>query len=65
MAADRRLRQAYAQATRAGVSRAALVNYRNRWASLRFGARRDPMRTIGAYGDMAQDLNRMARQARS
>jgi uncharacterized protein YecT (DUF1311 family) len=65
MAADRRLRRAYAQATRAGVERARLVSYRNRWASLRHRADDQPTRVIAAYGDMAQDLSRLAREARS
>jgi uncharacterized protein YecT (DUF1311 family) len=63
--ADRRLRRAYASATRAGVERGRLVSYRNRWASLRHRADDQPARVIAAYGDMARDLNRLARQARS
>jgi type IV secretory pathway VirB10-like protein len=65
LAADRKLRRAYAQATRAGVERARLVSYRNRWASLRHRADEQPMRVIAAYSDMAQDLSRLAREARS
>ncbi|HEY8615170.1 hypothetical protein [Phenylobacterium sp.] len=63
--ADRRLRRAYAQATRAGVERARLVSYRNRWDRLRHRADDQPARVIAAYGDMARDLSRLARDARS
>lgn len=64
IAADRRLRQAYASATRAGVPRATLVSYRNRWASLRHRADRDPGRVIAGYQDMAGDLRRLADRER-
>ncbi|WP_374469502.1 hypothetical protein [Phenylobacterium sp.] len=63
--ADRRLRRAYASATRAGVARASLVSYRNRWASLRHRADDQPSRVIAAYSDMARDLDNLARRARS
>jgi hypothetical protein len=65
LAADRRLRRAYADATRAGVSNGRLESYRNRWASLRHRADDQPARVIRAYGDMARDLNRLAASARS
>ena len=61
MAADRRLRQAYARAGDAGVSRPAMVSYRNRWAVLRRQAIRDPGRVIAGYGAMAAELSREAR----
>ncbi|HVI33063.1 hypothetical protein [Phenylobacterium sp.] len=64
IAADRRLRQAYASATRAGVPRATLVSYRNRWASLRHRADSDPGRVIAGYQDMAGDLRRLADRER-
>jgi hypothetical protein len=62
--ADRQLRRAYADATRAGVSRPALVAYRNRWASLRSRAGSEPDRLIHEYAGMASDLDRMADVAR-
>ncbi|MCR5878160.1 hypothetical protein [Phenylobacterium sp. J367] len=65
LAADRQLRRAYAQATRAGVERGRLVSYRNRWANLRHRADDQPTRVAAAYGDMARDLSRLAREARS
>lgn len=63
MAADRRLRRAYARAGDAGVSRPAMVSYRNRWAALRRQAIRDPGRVIVGYGAMAAELSREARLA--
>ena len=63
MAADRRLRRAYARAGDAGVSRPAMVSYRNRWAALRRQAIRDPGRVIAGYGAMATELSREARLA--
>lgn len=65
IAADRRLRAAYAKATRAGVSRQRLVSVRTRWASLRRQADDRPTQVIVAYDRMAADLTRAARQARS
>jgi hypothetical protein len=64
MAADRRLRRAYAGAIRAGVSRGALVSYRNRWAQLRPRARYEPQRVVVGYGALASDLDRMAGRSR-
>ena len=62
MAADRRLRVAYAKAVRAGVPRPVLVSYRNRWASLRHDAVDRPNQVANGYGAMAGDLNRMAQR---
>ena len=64
MAADRRLRKAYSRAVSAGVPRAVLVNYRNRWASLRHDAVYRPDRVANGYGAMTGDLNRMANRRR-
>lgn len=60
LAADRRLRRAYSAAIRAGVSRAVLVDYRNRWARLRHRAPREPALVVARYSAMARDLNRYA-----
>ncbi|MDB5457323.1 MAG: hypothetical protein JWP92_2908 [Caulobacter sp.] len=65
LAADRRLRRAYARAIDAGVPRPVLVSYRDRWASLRRLAVNQPNRTVGAYGALARDLNRKAETARA
>jgi hypothetical protein len=60
LAADRRLRKAFSRAVDAGVPRAVLVDYRNRWASLRHDAVYRPNRVATGYGAMAGDLNRLA-----
>lgn len=65
LAADRRLRKAYTRAISAGVPRAVLVNYRNRWASLRHDAVYRPNRVATGYSSMAGDLNRMADRRRA
>lgn len=65
LAADRRLRDAYRQAVRAGVPRSTLVSYRSRWASLRHRADDQPERVIRGYREMAQDLTRLARDVRT
>lgn len=65
LAADRRLRTAYARATRAGVSRTTLITYRSRWASLGRRATAEPARVIAGYGVMAGELDRLARNARA
>jgi hypothetical protein len=64
IAADRRLRDAYASATRAGVSRSVLVSYRSAWADLRPRASRDPGHVIDRYDTLTRDLTRMAQQQR-
>ena len=58
--ADRRLRTAFSRAVDAGVPRAVLVDYRDRWASLRRDAVYRPNRVASGYGAMAGDLNRLA-----
>jgi hypothetical protein len=60
MAADRRLRRAYAAADHAGVSRAALVAARNRWVALRG---RDPAKLLPGYIALAEDLEAKAQAA--
>lgn len=60
MQADARLRHAYAEARRAGVSSTVLADYRDRWDSLRRRAPREPSLVAARYGAMADDLDRMA-----
>jgi hypothetical protein len=61
MAADRRLRRAYAAAVRAGVSRSILVAARDRWSATR---RAEPSRVVAVYGALAGDLERRAHRRR-
>ncbi len=61
MAADRRLRAAYARAARAGVPRQVLVAYHDRWEDLREDAGGRPDRVAAGYGRMSADLERLAR----
>lgn len=65
MAADRRLRQAYDRAIRAGVDRGTLASVRSRWARLRHRAPHDPERVVHGYAAMARDLTELARDARA
>ena len=60
VAADRRLRAAYAAAIRAGAPRALLVEDRDRWASLRHRAAHDPVRLVAGYDAIARDLDHAA-----
>lgn len=60
IAADRRLRAAYAAAIRAGAPRALLVEDRDRWASLRRRAAHDPVRLTAGYDAIARDLDQAA-----
>jgi hypothetical protein len=60
LAADRRLRRAYAAAVRSGVARPVLVDYRDRWSSLRRRAPAEPARVVSGYRRMARDLERLA-----
>jgi hypothetical protein len=62
LAADMRLRRAYASAIRAGVDRGTLLEYRRRWARYRSREYDRPVRLIGAYADMTNDLHHLARQ---
>ncbi len=58
--ADRHLRAVYESAIRRGVSRATLVDYRDRWTDLRERDTDDPSRLIESYGALAYDLGREA-----
>jgi hypothetical protein len=62
LAADIRLRRAYASAIRAGVDRRTLVEYRRRWAQYRSNDYDRPIRLIGAYADMTDALHQLARR---
>jgi hypothetical protein len=61
--ADRRLRQAYSAAIRAGVSRPTLVSYRDRWAELRRRHAHEPRRLVTGYGALASDLHQATARA--
>jgi hypothetical protein len=65
LAADRRLRRAYAAAVKAGVARPVLVEYRDDWARLRRRAPREPARVVSGYGRMASALERPAQVQRT
>jgi hypothetical protein len=60
MSADRRLRDAYARAVRAGVRRDLLVNYQRRWSDLQPAAANNPRRVVVGYEAMTRDLSRRA-----
>lgn len=64
MAADARLRRAYAAAVRADVPRSVLIDYRDSWERLRRRAPRQPGLVVARYNQMAGDLNRMAGRRR-
>jgi uncharacterized protein len=55
--ADRRLRDAYYDAIRAGVNRRLLVIYQRQWSSLRSHANSDPRRVTARYRQMAEQLD--------
>lgn len=63
-AADRRLREAYAAAIRAGTPRRALVSYRDRWEAMRRARAHDPRRLAAGYGALAAEIERAAWRAR-
>jgi hypothetical protein len=63
LAADSRLRGAYGAAVHAGVPRPVLVDYRDRWWSLRWQAPTDPSRAVQGYQQMADELDRLAAAA--
>ena len=65
MAADRRLRAAYARAARSGVSRAELVAYRRQWDRMRRADSDRPQRLVRGYGSMTSELSQLARDARA
>jgi hypothetical protein len=64
LAADDRLRDAYASATRAGVDGDTLARYNERWSRLRGRTRRDPEDVLFGYNDLADDLSRLTRRHR-
>lgn len=55
-AADSRLRDAYEDATRAGVNRKILVGIRSDWKHLRGRANKDPEALIRGYALLTQEL---------
>jgi hypothetical protein len=57
LSADRRLRSAYDSAARRGVPRPVLVDYRDRWSSLREHAPNEPGRVVRGYRQMAGELD--------
>lgn len=64
-AADRRLRQAYAQAIRAGAPRGAILEARDRWAATRRRSAHDPARLVASYRAIAADLTRASEHGRA
>ena len=62
--ADRRLREAYAGAVRAGVSGKVLAAYRDRWAERREQAASRPASLVKSYGLLTQELRQEADEAR-
>ena len=64
-AADRRLRDAYDGAVRAGVPRGEIIAARDRWSAARHRAAHDPLGLVADYGDIADDLDRASRHASS
>jgi hypothetical protein len=65
LAADARLRRAYASAERAGVAYAVLADYRDEWSRLRRRAPRQPVLVAARYRQMAGELNHMAARERT
>jgi len=63
VAADDRLRGAYATAIRAGVDRRTLEDVRNDWSRLRRRANKDPQALIRGYGLLTQALRAEAGRA--
>jgi hypothetical protein len=61
MAADRRLRQSYREAVRAGVPHGVLVSYRDDWSRARRRSD-DPRALVARYGDLRADLEREIRR---
>jgi len=62
LAADHALRDAYADAARAGVRRATLVDIRGDWRRLRKRADNDPAAMIDGYADLTGTLRRLTRE---
>lgn len=65
LAADRRLRGAYAEAIHQGVERRYLVEHQRRWTRLRKLAARDPKGVLEGYGELAGDLERLSTYGRA
>jgi hypothetical protein len=63
VAADDRLRGAYAAAIRAGVDRRTLEGVRSDWSRLRRRANKEPEALIRGYGLLTQELRAEARRA--
>lgn len=63
VAADDRLRGAYATAIRAGVDRRTLEDVRSDWSRLRRRANKDPQALIRGYGLLTQELRAEAGRA--
>lgn len=63
--AERRLRTAYDSARRAGVSGLVLSDYRRRWERASRAASSKPRTTVGAYRNLAGQLNGKAAQVRA
>nr|WP_047168740.1 hypothetical protein [Sphingomonas sp. Y57] len=65
LAADRRLRRAYAEAIHQGVERRFLVEHQRRWTRLRNRATRDPRGVLQGYDELAGDLERLSINGRA
>ena len=62
--ADRRLRQAYYSAIRAGVPRPILVSYHDRWEEIRRSRARQPRQLVAGYAALAHGLDHAAARPR-
>ncbi|WP_347271032.1 hypothetical protein [Rhizorhabdus histidinilytica] len=65
LAADRRLRRAYAEAIHQGVERRFLVEHQRHWTRLRNRAARDPKGVLEGYRELAGDLERLSIHGRA
>ncbi|WP_016746536.1 alpha-ketoglutarate decarboxylase [Rhizorhabdus wittichii] len=65
LAADRRLRRAYAEAIHQGVERRFLVEHQRHWTRLRNRAARDPQGVLEGYAELAGDLERLSIHGRA
>jgi hypothetical protein len=64
LAADQRLRRAYRQAIRSGVSRSVLLSYRSEWNRVLRRHADDPMRLVARYDALSADLSHRTRSER-
>jgi hypothetical protein len=64
LAADRRLRQVYQRAVRAGVSHAVLVDYRDAWSQASRRAAKNPQSAVRRYEALGEELEAYADRAR-